>query len=247
MAGMKRLPGFIMSLALLCWCIAARGYDFSDSTAGFSIKLPDDWTPLAAPQSADLISILSPTPTFRCVGGFVPPNARENLPALIIQEAPYPDGKSRANLTASQIQSFAAEMSDLQKGQLYSADTPVVPPLVPSMAKTATCFSNPPGFVIDARTQDKFRIHTVVFLGTDRMVLLHFFADDAAYGDFHPAADQIATSFSFHFFQRSSIKNAFSGMTLFEGFVLVVVLGLLAAAVGGIFYAVYRRRPSDNV
>jgi hypothetical protein len=244
---MKRPARFILLIALLIQAAPARAYDFTDETARFSVQLPDDWVPLAVPDSKDLISLLSPTPGYRLIAGFTAPKAPENLPALIIQESGYAGGKSYERFTRADIQRFAAEMSGLKPSQLYSAETPAVPALVRSMSISATCFSNPPGFVVDGRSKDKFRAHTVVFLGTERMVVLNFISDDTTYNDFKPAFDKIATSFSYHYFHRPGLEGKGGSMGSAEALRLVGVIALFLAAAGGIFYAIYHRRRWDKV
>lgn len=244
---MKHLAAFIFLVALVLQATPARAYDFTDDTARFSVQLPDHWVPLSAPDAKDLISLLSPTPGYRLITGFTTPKAPENLPALIIQESAYPDGKSYERFTKADIQRFAAELSGLKASQLYSAETPAVPSLVRSMSISATCFSNPPGFVVDGRSKDKFRAHTVVYLGTERMVVLNFISDDATYNDFKPAFDKIATSFSYQYLHRPGLEGKGGSMGSSDMLRLVAVIALFVAAAGGIFYAIYHRRRWDKV
>ena len=232
----------ILVLAFLLLATGARAATFSDSPRGFALDLSPDWNELSAPDVGSAIQELSPDPGLQGIAGFRHGN---NL-TLIISFADYPQGDTYSKVTRAQLQRLAASITSADPGEFQTAATPVVSNLGIGAIRQVTCFSKPPGFVIDYQNpKTESRSHSVAFVGRDRLIMLNFFLHPADYPALKKAIDSVATSFRFRYAQSVSYDDALKAPDDYTSFGTWFLIALTLAGAAYLAYYFFKPRPID--
>jgi hypothetical protein len=237
---MKHFPFILIMLVLGCGLpSAARAEIFSDAANNFSFEVPEGWSAIDAGAIDKVTRWASSDPALRCFAGF----EFGEQGTLLISASPYPEEASYSGVTLQQIKQIAATLTGVNPGEFHEAQRPVVPAMGAGTVRQITCFTNPPGFVIDYQdVQQEARSHSIAYVGKDRLVMLHFFMRPSDYRIVKRSMDEIATNFRYGRRQAVSFQSPTAATDQPIAWAVYGFVSLLVLVSGVIVYYLFKRQ-----